>query len=79
MSKGVRGETVVVGGLNLGGCRDPVHNAIDMVELTVERGAAGVAKMAYACDRPSHDGPTDHEPRAICRAIPRRLRPILPY
>jgi len=31
-----------VGGLNLGGSIDPLHNAIDVVELAVEKGASVV-------------------------------------
>jgi ATP-dependent Lon protease len=33
---------VVVGGINLGGPIDPLHNAIDVVELAVEIGASVV-------------------------------------
>ena len=33
---------MVVGGLNLGGSIDPLHNAIDVVELAVEKGASVV-------------------------------------
>ena len=32
----------MVGGLNLGGSIDPLHNAIDVVELAVEKGASVV-------------------------------------
>ena len=39
-SKSLRGGLVVVGGLNLGGSIDPLHNAIDVVELAVEKGAS---------------------------------------
>ena len=31
---------VVGGGINLGGSIDPLHNAIDVVELAVEKGAS---------------------------------------
>ena len=31
---------MVVGGLNLGGSLDVLHNAIDVVELAVEKGAS---------------------------------------
>jgi ATP-dependent Lon protease len=31
---------VVVGGLNLGGSLEVIHNAIDVVELAVEKGAS---------------------------------------
>ena len=39
LGKSLRGGLVVVGGINLGGSLDPLHNAIDVVELAVERGA----------------------------------------
>jgi ATP-dependent Lon protease len=35
-------ELVVVGALNLGGSIDPLYNAIDVVELAVEKGAVGI-------------------------------------
>jgi ATP-dependent Lon protease len=40
LGKSLRGGLVVVGGLNLGGSLDPLHNAIDVVELAVEKGAS---------------------------------------
>ena len=39
---GLRGGLAVVGGLNLGGSVDPLYNAIDVVELAVEKGASVV-------------------------------------
>jgi ATP-dependent Lon protease len=39
INRSLRGGLVVVGGSNLGGPPDPLHNAIDVVELTVEKGA----------------------------------------
>lgn len=42
IGKSLRGGLVVVGGLNLGGSLDPLHNAIDVVELAVEKGASVV-------------------------------------
>ena len=42
LGKSLRGGLVVVGGLNLGGSIDPLHNAIDVVELAVEKGATVV-------------------------------------
>ena len=39
LARSLRGGLVVVGGINLGGSLDPLHNAIDVVELAVERGA----------------------------------------
>ena len=40
INKSLRGGLVVVGGLNLGGSLDPMHNAIDVVEVAVEKGAS---------------------------------------
>jgi ATP-dependent Lon protease len=40
LNKSLRGGLIVVGGLNLGGSLDPLHNAIDVVELAVEKGAS---------------------------------------
>ena len=42
LGKSLRGGLVIVGGLNLGGSIDPLHNAIDVVELAVEKGASVV-------------------------------------
>lgn len=42
IGKSLRGGLVVVGGLNLGGSVDPLHNAVDVVELAVEKGATVV-------------------------------------
>lgn len=40
ISRSLRGGMVVVGQLNLGGSLDMLHNAIDVVELAVEKGAS---------------------------------------
>src|SRR5947209_6192577 len=40
LGKSLRGGLIVVGGLNLGGSIDPLHNALDVVELAVEKGAS---------------------------------------
>jgi ATP-dependent Lon protease len=42
INKSLRGRLVIVGGINLGGSVDPLHNAIDVVELAVEKGASVV-------------------------------------
>jgi ATP-dependent Lon protease len=42
INKSLRGGLVIVGGINLGGSVDPLHNAIDVVELAVEKGASVV-------------------------------------
>jgi ATP-dependent Lon protease len=40
INKSLRGGLVVVGQLNLGGSLDVLHNAIDVMELAVEKGAS---------------------------------------
>jgi ATP-dependent Lon protease len=40
INKSLRGGLVIVGGLNLGGSLDVLHNAVDVVELAVEKGAS---------------------------------------
>jgi len=40
INKNLRGGLVVVGGINLGGSIDPLPNAVDVVELAVEKGAS---------------------------------------
>jgi ATP-dependent Lon protease len=42
LEKSLKGGLIVVGGLNLGGAVDPVYNAVSVVELAVEKGAATV-------------------------------------
>ncbi|MBF8299278.1 MAG: hypothetical protein HW397_327 [Dehalococcoidia bacterium] len=39
LQKSTKGGLVVVGGLNLGGSIDPVHNAVNVAELAIEKGA----------------------------------------
>ncbi len=39
LGKSLKGGLATVGGLNLGGTLDPVHNAVGVAELAVERGA----------------------------------------
>ncbi len=40
LEKSLRGGLIAVGGLNLGGGIEPVHNAVAVAELAVEKGAA---------------------------------------
>jgi ATP-dependent Lon protease len=42
LGRSLRGGLAIVGGLNLGGSIDPVHNPIDVVELAMEKGAGAV-------------------------------------
>ena len=40
IAKSLRGGLVVVGGMNLGGSIDPVHNAVNVAELAISKGAS---------------------------------------
>jgi ATP-dependent Lon protease len=39
LEKSIKGGLVIVGGLNLGGSIDPVHNAVTVTEIAIEKGA----------------------------------------
>ena len=42
LEKSLRGGVIAVGALNLGGGLDPVHNAVSVAELAVEKGATAL-------------------------------------
>ena len=42
LKKSIRGGLVVVGGINLGGSVEPVHNAVSIVGLAIEKGATAI-------------------------------------
>ncbi len=50
LKKSVRGGLIVVGELNLGGSIEPIYNAVNIVELAVEKGAQ-VVLMPVSCRR----------------------------
>jgi ATP-dependent Lon protease len=50
VARPLKGGLAIVGGLNLGGSVETVHNAIDVVELAMEKGAA-IVLMPVACRR----------------------------
>jgi ATP-dependent Lon protease len=50
LSKPLRGGLAVVGGINLGGSIEPIHNPIDLVELAMEKGATAVL-VPVSCRR----------------------------
>jgi len=50
LARPLKGGLAIVGGLNLGGSIETVHNPIDVVELAMEKGAATVL-MPVACRR----------------------------
>jgi ATP-dependent Lon protease len=50
LGKSLKGGLIIVGGINLGGSIEPVHNPIDVVELALEKGATTVM-MPISCRR----------------------------
>jgi len=54
LKKSVRGGLVIVGEVNLGGSIEPVHNAVTMAEIAVEKGATALL-MPVACRRQPFD------------------------
>lgn len=50
LKKSIRGGLIVVGEINLGGSIEPLYNAVNLVELAVEKGAASVL-MPVSCRR----------------------------
>ena len=50
LKKSVRGGLIVVGEINLGGSIEPIFNAVNIVELSVEKGAQ-VVLMPVSCRR----------------------------
>jgi ATP-dependent Lon protease len=39
LAKSLRGGTIIVGGMSIGGSFEPIHNAVSVAELAVEKGA----------------------------------------
>ena len=50
LKRSVRGGLIVVGEVNLGGSIEPIHDAVNLVELAVEKGAS-VILMPVTCRR----------------------------
>ena len=50
LRKSVRGGLVVVGEINLGGSIEPIHNAVAIAEIAVEKGAQALL-MPVTCRR----------------------------
>ena len=50
LNRPLKGGVAVVGGLNLGGSIEAVHNPVDLVELAIEKGAVSVL-MPVSCRR----------------------------
>ena len=58
LQKGIKGGHVVVGGLNLGGSIEPVHDAVNVVELAIEKGATSIV-IPVSARRQLNDLPDD--------------------
>jgi ATP-dependent Lon protease len=54
LKKSVRGGLVVVGEVTLGGTIEPVHNAVTLAELSVEKGAKALL-LPVSCRRQLFD------------------------
>jgi len=54
LRKSIRGGLVVIGEINLGGSIEPVHNAVEMVEIAVEKGASAIL-MPVTCRKQLFD------------------------
>jgi len=50
VKKSVRGGLIIVGEINLGGSIEPIHNAVTIAEIAVEKGATALL-MPVACRR----------------------------
>jgi ATP-dependent Lon protease len=42
LQKSVKGGLVIAGALNLGGSFDPIHNAVEIAELAIDKGATAL-------------------------------------
>ncbi|HLA28932.1 MAG TPA: BREX system Lon protease-like protein BrxL [Syntrophales bacterium] len=58
LQKSLKGGMAVVGGLNLGGSTEPVYNAVNMVEIAIEKGGSHVL-MPVSARKQLNDLPDD--------------------
>ena len=58
LQKSIKGGLVVVGNLNLGGSIDPIHNAVSVAELAIEKGASTLL-MPVSARKQLNDLPDD--------------------
>ena len=54
LKKSIRGGLIVCGEINLGGSIEPIHNAVSIAEIAVEKGATALL-MPVACRRDLND------------------------
>jgi ATP-dependent Lon protease len=62
LKKPLRGGLVVIGEINLGGSLEPIHNAVTLVEMAIEKGAQALL-MPVTSRRNSSTSPTTWRPR----------------
>ncbi|MEI7482262.1 MAG: BREX system Lon protease-like protein BrxL [Elusimicrobiota bacterium] len=58
LQKSLRGGMIIVGSLNLGGSIDPVYNAVNLIEIAIEKGATSVL-MPVSARKQLNDLPDD--------------------
>ena len=77
LNRPLKGGLAVVGGLNLGGSIETVHNPLDLVELAIEKGATSVL-LPVSCRRAlvdlSDEAAGSYMPGAASVAPPLLLR-----
>jgi ATP-dependent Lon protease len=54
LRKSIRGGLIVIGEVNLGGSIEPIHNAVTLAEIAVEKGAKALL-MPVSCRRQLYD------------------------
>ena len=54
LRKSIRGGLIIVGEINLGGSIEPVHNAVTIAEIAVEKGATALL-MPISCRKQLFD------------------------
>jgi len=64
LQKSLKGGMVVVGGLNLGGSIEPIFNAVNVVELGIEKGATSIL-LPVSARRQLNDLPDDLATKAM--------------
>jgi ATP-dependent Lon protease len=57
LKKTTRGGLIIIGEINLGGSIEPIHNAVTVAEMAVEKGATALL-MPVACRRQCSTCPT---------------------
>jgi predicted ATP-dependent Lon-type protease len=78
LGRPLKGGLAVVGGINLGGSIEPVHNSVDLVEHALSKGASARRGSVFRrCTRsgsPCHGNTKEHMLRAKTGQVARQLR-----